>query len=523
MSRHVGSSMKRIRSAAVMAGFLVAVVALAPSQAVAQVGYGIFGVPSGNWTNASSWGATWDQYPFAGQARIGYVFAGAAAVCTATVDSASSVTHSSVRVGEQGTADGTIVLDGNLTTSGTTDIGVYGRGTVNQASGIWNNGSSLMYLGTVAGAEGTYNLSGDGVLTNLWDLFVGNNGVGAFNLSGGGTVAGIVSGTYIGDQPTSTGTVTQTGGTWDNNGKSLTLGNVAGAEGTYNLSGDGVLTNLWDLFVGNNGVGAFNLSGGGTVAGIVSGTYIGDQPTSTGTVTQTGGTWDNNGKGLNLGAVAGAEGTYNLSGDGVLTNLWDLFVGNNGVGAFNLSGGGTVAGIVSGTYIGDQPTSTGTVTQTGGTWDNNGKSLYVGNTGSGTYSISGGSLTNVDILIANNASGDHTLIVEGSSASINVNHIHMDTASPTLRVKPDATALSPINCSGQLHVNAATLEVDLSDYDGVGPLTLINYGTLNQWPFATVVTNTPGTGFEVDYTTGGAITLKNITGCLPAGTVVSIR
>jgi T5SS/PEP-CTERM-associated repeat protein len=369
MSRHVGSSMKRIRSAAVMAGFLVAVVALAPSQAVAQVGYGIFGVPSGNWTNASSWGATWDQYPFAGQARIGYVFAGAAAVCTATVDSASSVTHSSVRVGEQGTADGTIVLDGNLTTSGTTDIGVYGRGTVNQASGIWNNGSSLMYLGT----------------------------------------------------------------------------------------------------------------------------------------------------------VAGAEGTYNLSGDGVLTNLWDLFVGNNGVGAFNLSGGGTVAGIVSGTYIGNQTTSTGTVTQTGGTWDNNGKSLYVGNTGSGTYSISGGSLTNVDILIANNASGDHTLIVEGSSASINVNHIHMDTASPTLRVKPDATALSPINCSGQLHVNAATLEVDLSDYDGVGPLTLINYGTLNQWPFATVVTNTPGTGFEVDYTTGGAITLKNITGCLPAGTVVSIR
>jgi T5SS/PEP-CTERM-associated repeat protein len=446
MSRHVGSSMKRIRSAAVMAGFLVAVVALAPSQAVAQVGYGIFGVPSGNWTNASSWGATWDQYPFAGQARIGYVFAGAAAVCTATVDSASSVTHSSVRVGEQGTADGTIVLDGNLTTSGTTDIGVYGRGTVNQASGIWNNGSSLMYLGTVAGAEGTYNLSGDGVLTNLWDLFVGNNGVGAFNLSGGGTVAGIVSGTYIGNQTTSTGTVTQTGGTWDNNGKSLTLGNVAGA-----------------------------------------------------------------------------EGTYNLSGDGVLTNLWVLNVGNNGVGAFNLSGGGTVAGIVSATYIGDQPTSTGTVTQTGGTWDNNGKSLYVGNTGSGTYSISGGSLTNVDILIANNASGDHTLIVEGSSASINVNHIHMDTASPTLRVKPDATALSPINCSGQLHVNAATLEVDLSDYDGVGPLTLINYGTLNQWPFATVVTNTPGTGFEVDYTTGGAITLKNITGCLPAGTVVSIR
>jgi len=526
-----------------MAGVLVAVAALGTSSAFGQTH---FNVSSGNWTNSGSWN---NGLPGSGvQTYIGHTTY--VPVCTATVDNASTVESLGLILGYTTGDDGTLELAGDLTVNGIVSLGDFdtGKGTIRQTDGTFDANGYHVMLGYRAGAgtitEGTYHLSG-GQLTGAFQLQVGNQGIGTFNLSGSGLVDGIgVGATYIGNTATSTGTVHQTGGTWNNNNEEVYIP-VSTGSGAYNLSGDGVLTNVYILYVGHNsgGVGEFNLSDSAVAS--VEYTRIGWVGGSAGTVTQTGGTLNNNDTSLDLGYSG--TGTYDLSGDGVLTNLLDLilgnvatgvgefnlsgngvltdlrtlYVGNNGVGEFNMSGG-TVAGITGDARLGNGSGSTGTVTQTGGTWDNNGKNLYVGVNGSGTYRISGGSLTNVNILIANGTLGDHTLIVEGSSASINVNHIHMNTASPTLRVKPDATALSPVNCSGQLYVNAATLEVDLSDYDGVGPLTLINYGTLNGSPFATVVTNTPGTGFEVDYD-GGAITLTNITGCLPVGTVVTVK
>ena len=90
---------------------------------------------------------------------------------------------------------------------------------------------------------------------------------------------------------TGEGVYTQSGGSNQVNGTGgITLGDNAGAAGTYNLSGTGTITmTRWLEFVGYNGMGTFNQTGGSNMA------------------IQTG-------AGLDLGEHTGSSGTYNLSG-----------------------------------------------------------------------------------------------------------------------------------------------------------------------------------------------------------------
>jgi len=246
--------------------------------------------------------------------------------------------------------------------------------------------------------------------------------------------------------------------------------------------------------IGNSGTGTFNLSGTGLVDGIGNNddVRLGADASGVGTVNQSGGsTWDNNTKHLYLGVDATSEGTYNLSG-GVLTNLNVIYIGHGGKG---------------------------TVVQTGGTLTAAGNVRMAVVAGSvGSYEISGGTLTCTTL--RNPVAGTSTFSVIGSSATINVGWYYESIAGSTLRVKPDATALSVINSPGTCRLRG-TLEVDLSDYDGIGPLTMISYGNLDG-TFAATNILTAGCTADVDYS-NGTVRLINITGCLPKGTVVSVR
>ncbi len=233
------------------------------------------------------------------------------------------------------------------------------------------------------------NMTG-GSLSALTSEYIGNNGKGTFTQSGGtNSLTSVSGGIYVGYSPSSasgnynlsgsgslnssieylgysgSGTFTQSAGT-NSIGEFLTLGANPGSNGTYLLSGSGVLSPLGMLshytetvgslgsgsFVqsggtnnlgagllylgsGTSSIGSYNLSGSGLLVGRneVLG-YIG-----TGTFTQSGGT--NNLVGdssLEIGYGPGSAGSYYLSGSGVLSAP-SQYLGRNGLGTFYQTGG----------------------------------------------------------------------------------------------------------------------------------------------------------------------------------------
>ncbi len=260
-------------------------------------------------------------------------------------------------------------------------VGCSGTGTFTQSGGT-NTSINSLYLGYRAGDNGTYNLSGVGLLNGNSE-YVGYCGAGGFMQSGGtneisnnalyvgynpgssgayslsGTAGlsvflyyGPAAGEYIGYS--GSGAFTQSGG-WNADQGPLSVGYNSGSSGTYSLSGTGLLITFWDPeYVGYSGTGAFTQSGGTNAAGYPclgynfgsSGTYnlsggsLNASSTDvgysgTGVFTQSGGTDAISGN-LCLGYNSGASGTYNLNG-GILS-VGSLSQGS-GAAAFNFGGG----------------------------------------------------------------------------------------------------------------------------------------------------------------------------------------
>jgi autotransporter-associated beta strand protein len=179
------------------------------------------------------------------------------------------------------------------------DVGGAGTGSTIQSGGtnsVANNPkNSYLYqgdlnLGRSASGIGTYNLSGNGLLSVSANEYVGNSGTGVFIQSGGTNVVG--NSLYV------------------------------GCRGDYGNSGDGVysLSGIAQLSASNEYVG-----------------YLRSGTRPSGVFTQSGGT-NTVSAGLYVGGYFADSGVYNLSG-GVLI-LAGLYPGSGaGLAAFNFSGG----------------------------------------------------------------------------------------------------------------------------------------------------------------------------------------
>ena len=340
-------------------------------------------------------------------------------------------------LGDNATATGRYELSGGTLNVGAPFvIGVNGTGVFNQTGGTVTHTSS-MYLADNVGSEGTYNLSGPGVLSTTGELRVGNRDKGTFNMNGGkvttgsalrlapiGTGEGIFNmtdgevrvGSYIiaggegkGTFTQSGGTVTQTGGgllilgdhagsegIYDLSGGTLTVNSVSVADkantiGTFTLSGTGTLDSGGDTNIGQAGDGELNIQGGtATIGGSL---WVGHLAGSSGAVTQSSGDVTVNGWILAVGDNGSAAASYELSGGTLTCNTDYVAVGRGGVGHFVQSGDSTFnANVSQRLLIGDNPGADGsTYTMTGGTLDvNNGRELGVGKGSSGAFYQSGG-------------------------------------------------------------------------------------------------------------------------------------
>jgi T5SS/PEP-CTERM-associated repeat protein/autotransporter-associated beta strand protein len=313
-------------------------------------------------------------------------------------------------------------VTGNVTANGTLQFNQSAGNTLTISNLISGTGTlsltntGILNLAGTSGGEGVENTvvldmttsASLGVLqinSAIGDLWVGGNGTGTLNVTGG-----YVSNANgkLGVNPGSIGTATVSNGTWANSGElgvglngtgtlNVSGGNVSsnsglvgyarGSNGTATVSG-GTWANSTDLFVGFFGTGTLNVTGG--YVSNANG-YLGVYAGSVGTATVSSGTWANSGS-LNV------TGTLIVNG-GSVTNT-------DGVIAFN-------------------PDTIGTVTVSSGTWANSG-SLAVGSYGTGTLTISGGlvsvagTLTKENGTINLNSGGTLQIGVGGSGGQLDV-------------------------------------------------------------------------------------------------------
>jgi autotransporter-associated beta strand protein len=463
---------------------------------------------------------------------------------SATVDQSAgsnTITGNYLNLGYSAGSIGTYSLSssGSLTAEEAELVGENGQGTFNQSGGT--NTVSLLEIGNASGSAGIYSLSASGSLTASTEN-IGEYGNGTFIQTGGTNTlsAGLTvayqpgsSGTYSlsgsasltaqGEQVgvDGNGTFLQTGGTNTASGN-LSVAYQAGSSGIYSLSGTSTLTAAGED-VGTGANGTFIQSGGSNTINTSgsAGLIVGDQSGANGTYNLSGGNLTiNNSGGLTVGNQAGSTGTFSLSASGSLT-AQDEYIGDNGNGAFNQTGGTNTASgyfyvgyFASGTYTlqsgslssGEEEvgfSGSGTFTQTGGT-NTIGHDLELGfnPTGTGNYTIDGGTLNTFSVLFGQsggtgafivsgtgvaNISGaifpyttNSTLVLSGGLLNIEGNGI-ASAANPIGTVElPAPGQTAGIQSLGGAGINGAGL-----DMNGGGTLLLI--GTSNFYTGGTTI------------------------------------
>jgi hypothetical protein len=339
---------------------------------------------------------------------------------TQLADNASILTHDEY-IGNGGTASFTQNSGSNTVTGGIFDVAEF----ASSSTSVYTlNGGSLSAINQRIGVGGIGSLiQGGNSTNNVGSLTIGvfNSGIGTYRLGGNATLSLTLAGIEIVGN-SGTGNFIQTGGSNQLNGNGLYIGENNFSNGAYAMSG-GVLsageeyvghfgtgtfiqtlgTNTVNgaLYIGNTSaaIGTYTLGGPATsVLSVNANVYVGNSATGNGT--QTGGTFTQSGgkhsivgvnSSLYLGNSSGATGTYNLSNTGQLTVGGNEFVGFGGAGTFNQTGGtNTVSDTTRALYVGDIVGAIGTYNLGGtGLLTVNGDE-YVGFTGSGMFTQSGG-------------------------------------------------------------------------------------------------------------------------------------
>ena len=323
-----------------------------------------------NWNVAANWGGT-----VPGSTDIG-LFSSASYTSQPSLVSAASIG------GVWDTGSGAVTIGGTnaLTLFGTTINSKTGTGieidasvgslTINAPLVLQNNQQWINNSATPFTLNG--GISGTGSLTTIGSgmlILTGSNTFGGSMTVDGGTVqipsgslsttsTGINGNEYIGQS--GSGSITQSGGT-NSVAVNLFFGANTGSDGTYNLTGNGLLSAL-NEYLGDGGSASFTQSGGTNVTGT---TYLGNYNGSAVPYRLSGGLLSvgqefirgNTGNGgftesggtnsvlyyLYLGLDTGQIGTYNLSGNGLVSAPYE-YIGRSGSGSFTQSGGTNTAG-----------------------------------------------------------------------------------------------------------------------------------------------------------------------------------
>ena len=316
---------------------------------------------------------------------------GAGTVLTARLDSNTGV----ITIGNDGGMGRIDVLDdADLRTTSTTGNDIW------VGSGLFD-ADPIDPLNPVTRSLGILNVNGAGSFVETEDLNVGIfGGIGFLNITNGGQVINTDGGAN-GSPDTSFGV---------NDGPS---GEKASGSGL--VDGDNSLLRSRRINVGNNGTGQLIVSSGGEARTLTQGSSIGD---------------------MYIGNAAGSDGKTAVFGNdsgGTVNSLLDvdnnLYVGNAGLGQLNIGldlsdaadGNGSlqVDGFM---YIGDDAGNNAdnkVVVSGANATANVGSTVRAGNAGTGTLEVlAGASFTVPNVRVGEAATGDGTLLVDGTGTEL---------------------------------------------------------------------------------------------------------
>jgi autotransporter-associated beta strand protein len=402
---------------------------------------------------------------------------------------------------------------GSLNATGYLLVGAFGdnlTGTVRVNTAGTLAVSGELFIGDALNSAGNFSLE-SGTMTVNNKITVGNNrGTGTMTMSGGTLTKTAGDDTSVG-RDNGTGTLTQSGGTIALN-HNLYVGQGGGGNGTLNLSGSAVLNTGRDFVIGREGgTGALNMTGG-TITKTGDERMMVGHNNGTGTVVQSGGTINVNQNQLYIGNEnAGALGTYTLSGTGALNVADELVVGReSGTGILNVNGGTITTSGNGNMYIGRR-NGTGTLNQSNGVIIVN-KEFGVGTRddnkiGTGTYNLSGGSLTASNNIFIGKE--------QGSSGTLNMTGGTMTTSDKLQIGHNQATGLV-IQSGGTVNVQNEVYIGNENNASSVGTYTLSGTGALNVGN-EVIVGRDNGTGTL--NLNGGTVTATKISGGNGSATV----
>jgi T5SS/PEP-CTERM-associated repeat protein len=421
-----------------------------------------------------------------------------------------AVTGSGIGVGQTADAgsSGTVIVGGtgaaaflNFGTAASgLGVGDASEGTLIVAdNGTINlNGTGYLTVGSAAGSFGDVVVGGTtaSAVINIGTagLTVGNTGPGAHTPGAAGSMT--VNGGKITESSTTNGlnvgqnsgaaaaVLIENGGTVSLAGGYVNVGLYGGSNGTVTVQGSGSalqLTGSVAIGVGSSGNGTLAVSNGGSLG--VSGT---------GQIILAG----NNGS---FGKMAVAGGIVSLA-----ATSGGINVGGAGSGTLTVSSNGTISDAsvltIALNYAsqGSASVTSGTITAT---------AITVGNSGSGTLGIAGGTLTDTGLLgIAANAGSSGTVTISGTSSKLTASGgIEVGEAgSGTLTVQNDTISTSNLSLGGSPTApmgNAADL-VSLS-----GSADIAVTGALALWAGSTVSLDTTS---AIDVGTSGSFNAGTI-------------
>ena len=396
-----------------------------------------------------------------------------------------------------GTVTGASTVSGGaVTNTGAFDstLGVSGGTFQNNTGGIVTGLTSITG-GTVTntgGSFGAVNNSG----TATFDNTTGSAGAVTNSATGtnGGTIASLTNtGGTFGNAGNVTGASTVSGGAVTNTGAFQSTLGVSGGTFQNNTGGfvtgltsitGGTVTNTGGSFgdVSNSGTGTFNNNSG--TAGAVTNSATGTNGSTIASLTNTGGTFGNAGNVTGASTVSGGavtntgafQSTLGVSGGtfqnntggfvtgltsitgGTVTNSGGLFgdVSNSGTGTFNNNNG--TAGAVTNSATGTNGGTIASLSNTGGTFTNNGKITGVATVTGGTLTGTG-SITAATTIASGGtfAPGNSTA---GSSMSITGDLAFQSGAIYLVQVNPATAAFAGV--SGTATLGGATVNASFA-------------------------------------------------------------
>ncbi len=383
-----------------------------------------------------------------------------------------------IRIGDSTTSDSQLIVSGGVfNAANTINVGdnSAARGTVTISGGVFNANGSFD-VGFTANSTGSLTVAA-GILNAPSGIRIGVSGAGAMTISGGSVTANTFR---LADLAGSTGSLLVTGGRLAVTNTATTAFIFDQDNPIMTQSGGTVeITGGMELGDVAGAQGTIFLSGGtllvGGGAGASQDLQLGDTAGGTGVVYLTGGFLDLNRSGidLRLGDATPSRGIFAMNvGTASVGNI--IYVGSAASAAGELYVTGGVLEAVSDLLLASGTDSTGRVVQTGGRVAAGGNIEVTTSTGAnGYYEISGGTLTN---------GGSLTV---GRADALGTGVFHIVGGTPVIHVGDSTTEDFRIQNSGELRLTfsgSAIAPVRVSDdivLSAGSTLTITNIGVIS--------------------------------------------